>query len=215
MNTAIIEKIQKLLALSKGNNMNEAMVATAIANKLIDEHRLSEAELSTDFDPMIQDDESLYVTGRVIPWKNSLACQLAKHYGCVIINVLNPRSKSKRKVSNYKLVGKKSDVEVTKYMFSWLLGKCQQLSNENAKGKGHIYVSSYCMGFVSGVMSQLSTSRLQAQDGASSAAIVAINSRVEESMAFLRKNKSNLKEGKSNSSARFDGEAYSKFASWF
>ena len=42
---AIIEKVQKLLALSQSQNANEAAAAAAAANKLIDQYRLSESDL--------------------------------------------------------------------------------------------------------------------------------------------------------------------------
>lgn len=43
----IIEKVQKLLSLSKSSNAHEAAAATAAANKLIDQHRLTMADLDS------------------------------------------------------------------------------------------------------------------------------------------------------------------------
>src|SRR2546421_209940 len=44
-NEAVIEKVRKLRALATSQNAHEAAAAAAAADKLIQEHRLSEAEL--------------------------------------------------------------------------------------------------------------------------------------------------------------------------
>lgn len=179
---SVIEKVQKLLALSKSSNANEAMTAAAIANKLIEQHRLSEADLNGD-DVIVEDHDPIYHTGRVTQWKKYLAVSLAHHYGCAIYNSYEL---NKRKYSQFKLFGRQSDIDIAKYMFNWLVVKCQELSDKHAKGKGHVYVSSYCLGFASGVIAKLKESKNEAQDGASSSAITLINSRTDESIKVLK-----------------------------
>jgi len=204
---SIIEKVQKLLALAKSSNINEAAAATAAANKLIDQYRLSEADLSlsSEDDQLIEDDGFVYETGRIVPWKNSLAITLAKHYGCAMFNsTVYPNG---RKVSRYKLIGKKSDIQITKYMFSWLTAECQRLVEKEAQGKGKIFSQSYCQGFVSGVSQQLTISREAAKQEASSAAIVKIDSREQEAIHFMNQNY-NLKANKASSASRIDPRAF-------
>jgi hypothetical protein len=184
--TSVIERVQKLLALSHSSNANEAAAAAAIANKLIDQYRLSEAEISTvsqDDDPFIEDDSYVYETGRITEWKRALVTGISNHYGVACFNDITMASG--RKVSRYKLVGRKSDIQIARYMFGWLEMECQRLSDKEAKGRGRIYVASYCMGFVAGVREQLRASRKEAQQGATSMAIVKIDSRYQESRAFM------------------------------
>lgn len=173
----IIEKVRHLLKLAKSSNANEAANAAAAANKLIDRHRISEDELN-DSSPIIRDTVPIYETGRVIPWKSSLANILAAHYGCACVN-LTDRS-SGRQYSRYTLVGRKEDLEITRYMFTWLEAECHRLSSE-VKGQGHIAVFSWCRGFVAGVAHQLSLSRAEVKQESTETAIVKLDNRLEES----------------------------------
>ena len=199
----VIDKVKKLLALSKSSNQNEAANATAAANRLIDEYRLSENDLN-DSD-MIVDNEFIYETGRVIPWKRGLIYVLSNHYGVAVINQCdfsNGRCKSR-----FKLIGNKSDVQIVKYMFAWLTSEITRLSNIEAKGKGHIFVFSYCEGFVAGIKNQLDISRSEAKKSATTEAIVKIDSRLEQSNEFMCK-KFNTETKKFVSKRRFDSGAY-------
>ena len=82
--TPIIEKINKLLSLAKSSNANEAAAAAAAADKLIAQHRISEAELQAatkvDLPSAIKDANPLYETARVTAWKTHLAHFLAAKY---------------------------------------------------------------------------------------------------------------------------------------
>lgn len=205
---SIIEKVQKLLALSKSSNANEAASAAALANKLIDLYRLSEADItSTDdsSDPLIEDDGFIYETGRIIPWKSNLVVHLAKHYGCAVYNsIVYPNG---RKSSRFKLVGRTTDISIAKYMFSWLSMECQRLSEIEARGKGKVFAASYCQGFVSGVAEQLRISRNEAKMSASNEAIVKIDARYSEAENFMNR-LHNLKSDKSKSAAQIDPSAF-------
>lgn len=184
---SIISKVNKLLALSKSSNANEAAAAAAAANRLIDQYRLSEIDLNTseESDPLLEDDGFIYETGRIVPWKSSLAVTLAKHYGCAIFNSVS--KDTGRKYSRYKLIGRKSDISLARYMFSWLALECQRLSDQEARGKGKVFASSYCQGFVAGVAKQLATSRQESLKNANESAIIKINAREQESIAFMHK----------------------------
>jgi hypothetical protein len=203
--TSVIERVQKLLALSKSSNANEAATAAAIANKLIDQYRLSEAELTTEAqadDPFVQDDSYVYETGRVTEWKRSLVTVLSNHYGVACFNDITMATG--RKVSRFKLVGRKSDIAIARYMFGWLELECQRLSEKEARGMGHVYVASYCIGFVAGVREQLVASRKEAQQAASTAAIVKLDNRYAESRAFMYSQRPDLKSVAPKSQARID-----------
>lgn len=206
--SSVIEKVKKLLALSKSSNANEAAAAAALANNLIDQHRLSEADFSEvqeEIDPLIEDDGFVYETGRIIPWKSSLVVTLAKHYGCALFNSAD--FSSGRKFSRYKLIGRKSDIDITKYMFSWLTAECQRLSESEARGKGKIFAASYCQGFVSGVSHQLNLSRKEVQQNASQAAIVKINAREQEATNLMHQ-MHKLKNSGQQSAARINPYAF-------
>jgi hypothetical protein len=206
----VISKVQKLLALSKSDNAGEAAAAMNAANKLIDQYRLSLADLETSedtLDPMMEDSEAVYETGRIVQWKSFLVGVLSKHYGCALFNQTTfPKG---RKVSHYKLVGRKSDIAIVRYFVSYLMNECQRLCEKEAHGKGKVFANSYCTGFVAGIQSQLAASRKEAEKEATGSAIVAINRRVEEANNFMN-TLYRLKSSNSSSQARTDYSAYSR-----
>ena len=187
----IIEKVQKLRNLSKSSNINEATTAAALADKLISEYRLSEAELNTDTnssnDILIEADNYLYESGRITTWKSNLATRLAKHYGCALYN--DWTTHNYRMYSRYKLVGKKSDIEIVNYMFSWLQSEITRLILKEGKGKGKVFCNSYCLGAVAGISHQLEQNKKDqtktAEQTNQMTALVALNNRHKQAEDFM------------------------------
>lgn len=205
---SVISKVKKLLALTNSSNANEAAAAAAAANKLIDQYRLSEADLFTaenEIDPLIEDNDFIYETGRITPWKSSLVLVLAKHYGCAVYNSVHyPNG---RKSSRYKLIGRNNDINIVKYMFNWLILECQRLSENEARGKGKVFASSYCQGFVAGVRQQLNKSREEAKQNASENSIIKIDAREQEAIEMMNR-LHNLRSSRVQSSMKIDFDAY-------
>jgi hypothetical protein len=207
----IIEKVQKLLALSKSSNAHEAANAAGLANKLIDQYRLSavdlESNLEEELEPIEEDSEYIYESGKITAWKSLLVSILVRHYGCAYWN--DTTYTSGRKVSRYRLVGKRSDIGIARYMFSYLTAECSRLAELEAKGCGRVFVGSYCQGFVRGVGEQLKASRVEAQKTATSTSIIKIDARESEATEALYKLHNNLRTVKSSSHAQIDWNAYS------
>lgn len=204
---SVIEKVRKLIALTSSSNAAEAATAAAIANKLIDQYRLSEADIDApDMDAIIEDDQFIYETGRVTRWKQNLLAVLTKHYGTVGFNKIS--YENNRKVSRYKLIGRKTDIDITRHMFNWIVDECNRLSEKEAYGKGRVYVNSYCMGFVEGIYRQLQNSRKEVAEKASTTALVKINNRQSEANDFLNK-KYKVKNANNQSQSKIDHSAYS------
>ena len=204
----IVDRVRKLLQLSKSSNQSEALAAAGIANKLIAEHNISVAELEIQAgssEPIIEADGFIYETGRIIPWKRTLAVILAKNYGCAIFNSIDPDSK--RKFSRFQLVGRASDIGICTYMFAWLDATIQKLSDIECKGKGKVYAQSYCQGFVTGIQLQLVSSRKEAETSGSTAAITLVNSRLDEADKWMR-SQHKLDKNKSTSQSRVNLQAY-------
>jgi len=208
--TSVVDRVQKLLALSKSENANEAATAAALANKLIDQYRLSEIDLEIKGqaeEPIEEDAGYIYESGKVTTWKYTLVGLLVQHYGLSWWN--DTSYLTGRMVSRYKLVGRRSDITVAKYMFNWLVLECQRLSNQHAKGQGRVYVASYCEGFVSGIADQLRASRVEVQKDATSAAIIRLDARSEASSDFLDNLHPELVVKKKKSFSRYNAMGYS------
>ena len=209
-NEAIIERVQKLLALSKSSNANEAAAAAAAANRLIDKFRLSEADLETNseeaLEPIEEDMDYIYQSGKVTPWKKKLVHVLSEHYGCSYWN--DCTWDTGRKFTRYRLVGLRSDIGITSYMYNCLSLECQRLAEMEARGKGRVFAGSYCIGFVDGVAAQLKASRAEAKKEATSTAIVRIDARLAEAEAELYRLHTNLVTHKAKSMAMLDPYAF-------
>lgn len=209
--SAIIEKVKKLLALSaRSTSAAEAATAAAMANKIIDEYRLSECDLETKeeghLEPIEEDSDYIYESGKVTTWKQELCSTLVDHYGCSYWN--DCTWKTGRQYSRFRVVGRRSDIGIVRYMFAWLMTECQRLAQLEAYGHGKVFVNSYCLGFVRGIRDQLQVSRKQAEATATGAAIVLVNSRSAEAELELFKMHPNLKTQSTTSYARRDQGAY-------
>jgi len=209
----IIEKIKKLRTLSQNNsNVEEAATAARLADQLIVKHRIEEAQLEIDSNvasSATKDEQYIYTTGRIIPWKQSLAVSLADHYGCAIYN--NTSYPEGRQVSNLCLIGRKSDMEITRYMFAWLSLEIDRLCKLNCKGFGKIYCQSYCIGAVSGIKQQLALSKQQIKDetlATQSVALVKLDDRKSEAEQALIKLVPELKPTKATSKSQYDPDGY-------
>ena len=207
----IIAKVQKLRSLAQSTNLNEANNAAAAADRLIEEHRLSEAQLNIDNGTEEKIDEAegyLYESGKVTQWKSSLACILAKHYGCGIFNHNGSNPETGRLISRYKLAGRKADIEIVNYMFAWLCGEISRLSMNEGKGRGRVFIGSFCVGAVEGIRGQLDANKAEQKAvHGDSTAMVALSHRAEEAQSFLR-SKRHLTKSKSYTSQQLNAGAY-------
>ena len=173
MNDEIISKIKKLRELSKSDNVNEAAQAAKAADKLIAKFRISEQEIGNHLDEeILQDDEPLYESARAITWKYNLAAILSKHYSCYLYNKVG-YSDTGRAITRLVMTGVKSDMDIVRYMFAWLMFEVETLNKKN-KGKGHIYCNSFCTGAVNGIFEQLKASKQEQVQAASASEVTAL-----------------------------------------
>src|SRR4029079_8147154 len=83
--STLIAKIQKLRALASSANVHEAAAAAAAAERLIQEHNLSEAEVATgagDEDEPVEASEIAGTMKQLETWKGELFHFLLKAYQC-------------------------------------------------------------------------------------------------------------------------------------
>lgn len=210
----VIDKIRQLRELSKSSNIFEATAAAKAADKLLQKHRLTEEDLIargvSQKEYPEDDSHVLYETARIITWKSILASVLARHYGCALWDGVS--YETGHKVSRYKLVGRKSDMEMVRYLFAWLVFEIERLCKLSCKGKGHIVSQSFCEGAVSGIKQQLDKSKeeikQEANQSGQSLALVRIDERLSESRTALYSLHKNLKVDKSVSYRRLNQDAY-------
>lgn len=177
--SAIIDKVRKLLALSKSTNAHEAAAAAGAAARLIEEHGIASAEIAMAGNAPVEgltDPESLYSYRRDTAWRSRLASALARHHGCKAILLGSQHSPQGKR---YTVLGRKSDVEALHYMFAYLSTEVARLTAES-EARGKIGKQSFALGCAEGIIEQLSRTHKEvvqkAQAAGQSTALVFIDS---------------------------------------
>lgn len=139
----IIDRIRKLLALSKSSNEHEAAAAAARAAELMAQHQLSEAALcEVELEPV--DAHSIDESGKCVSWKGTLANGCARAFCCRMFwnraeHWDTKRHRWKQTVRTM-VVGRENDVAGVRYMYQYLVKEVARLADEAWKEKTR-YVS--------------------------------------------------------------------------
>lgn len=151
----VIQKIQKLLALSKSDNEHEAIVASLMAQKMLAKHDIDIQMVDgTDGDNNgeIKSEKIPTTVGKGNKWKYSLANIIADNYRCKCYSENN---------DTIYFYGAKQDIVIARRVYAYLFNVCKRLGKayekeirEQKGTAGGIY-NSYCMGFIKGVNAEL------------------------------------------------------------
>lgn len=139
----VIEKIRKLmnLAKDKGATPDEAATAAAIAQKLMQQHQVEEAELvekgQVVLDPISH--EVFYQSGRTEAWVQSLAAALSPAFCCIVM--LRPGE-------GLVLIGRPDNREAFKFTFNYLKDIIHDMAKKTCPSSihGRRWNNSYGMG---------------------------------------------------------------------
>src|SRR5579859_2714835 len=127
--TPIIEKINKLRELSRNSaaSIEEAASAARIAEKLIQEHQLAEAELELSHgsqESVLEDEKAITDWNqRQTVWQNILITNLCKAYNCT--GVL----KFKGNKLGYYVIGRFSDISIVRYQYAYFVLELSRLAH--------------------------------------------------------------------------------------
>jgi hypothetical protein len=136
MSDKIIERIKKLLSLSKSSNEHEAALAAGRAADLMLKHEIQEAQLAdspSEGVDLMEMDKS----GQVVHWKGNLMGGLADGLGCAFHYHRRRVAPGSRKTFiSYMIVGQPSKVATIQYMYSYLTAEVTRLADA-AYGQEH------------------------------------------------------------------------------
>jgi len=119
----IADRIRKLLALSNSTNVNEAASAATRAQALMQEHRLTEIDVSeATSDGKAITELPLGAEGFMASWKFALATNVARAFFC---EALGLRVGRRRKV---RIIGRREDAEVAVTVFTFLVSEIERLA---------------------------------------------------------------------------------------
>lgn len=159
----IVDRVRKLLALSKSANVNESANAAAAAQKLMTQHNVTEAmvDVSPDEDEKVEDDV-LHVHGPkgVATWKGALAVALCEVNQCLCY----------KNGGEIHIVGTPSDANTSRYLFSYVVREIERLCKDESgmRGAGE-NLSTWRNNFKLGAMTEINKRLRQAHQEAKAA----------------------------------------------
>ncbi len=118
-NSAIIEKIKKLLALANSSNEHEAALAAGHAQRLLSEYNLAMADIDTAHKPDKADSVETTVSKTLPKWVRHLSSGVGTAFDCQAIH--HPAT------GKMTFIGVGADVEIAAYTFTFLLTTIKKL----------------------------------------------------------------------------------------
>jgi len=215
MDTQILSKVQRLLALSKSSNEHEAAAALAQAQRLMARHKLTQAMIEVTSDepeapaePVHRKHEPLHKSTKKVTWKGRLAASLARANGAYMYY----------RGGDIVLVGRDSDVATVRYLFTWCVRQVDRITREECEGESRSYRNSFRHGVVRTISDRLHREAAEARQEARAAAptgsslvvvdkaLAKVDARAAESVDWAKRNL-NISAGRRASIS--DGGAYS------
>lgn len=166
-----IRQVQKLLKLANHANtsVEESTVAAARAQDLMMRYKiahLAASEITGDSEapceeiinfatkgaPLYDENE-----GKIARWRSVLACVIARTNGCRVfqsrrINIIGSAYKSS---TTLEIIGRASDVDGVRYLFSYLQNEVDRLTRSHGKGCGRVWCNNFRLGIVEAISTKL------------------------------------------------------------
>lgn len=184
----VIDRIVKLLKLSTNNpSVEEAASAAAMAQRLMLEHQISQAEVEEGEEEPTPEEiilDSVEVPGkRLATWRVNLWFAVAEGNNCKPI--LTPGHYKSRTKPKLKAVGRQSNIDATLYMYAWLSKEIDYLTKEakiinwnHDRGEGRRFANSFRLGAVDEISRRLKEQKAevykQAEDRGATTALVRV-----------------------------------------
>lgn len=152
----ILAKIKLLLKLASSENPNEADNARQMADRLIEKYNITEGELESlqDKKPLYGEDEKVFMTIGLVPWRQQLVLAIGTHFECRIVQEEVVPTEGLHEFS-YFAYGDPEDVINIKFVYHVFTKRIEELINNKCLGRGPIYIASYAEGVVEAVKSNI------------------------------------------------------------
>jgi hypothetical protein len=164
MNDKIVDRVRKLLELSKSDNVNEAANAAAAAQELMTRHEISTSVLAqttandADDEPVETGLMYAHPATQLPTWKGHLASVVAQVNQC----------KAWREGPALHVVGRPSDASKVRALFIHITVEIERLASEGSRERGSpgkTWVNNFRLGAVSAVNRRLREAHQKAKDG--------------------------------------------------
>lgn len=221
MTDAIVDRVRKLLELSKSDNVNESANAAKLAQKLMTEHTITEAMIavkSADGETEESIEEGAlhkHSTNSMPTWKMNLGGSVSRANQCRILIGDNYLT----------IVGRPSDAAKSRFLFSHVADEIDRLAKQERVelgAPGRTYLNNFRLGAVDAVTGRLYEAEKEARAEAMqkaqsedtmgtgsplaivSKALARIDQRRDESDAYVKANSGGTRQ---TGSSAFDGAA--------
>lgn len=149
----LLDRVRKLLALTSSPNVHEAASAAAMAQALIERHRLEgwlDARDSVSADP-IEDglDTPLEVARKVRTWKRVLAAAIADANGCIAY------TRAMGDDEAIVVAGRATDRVAVIELWGWLVKRVEWLSATHGAGRSRKWHDSFRVGAATAIGERL------------------------------------------------------------
>lgn len=184
----LIAQIRKLreIASRETTNPHEAAAAAAIAEKLCQQHRISEATIESAPDPGGPIEKEVDASKVIEPWKSYILTDLAKMHGCAVFYW-----KEKGRGYEATCIGTESDVAIVAEMYAWIVSAI--LKQAEAGPSSPRWRKSFLLGASDGVREALWEAHNEVTKAAPSTALAVLDARLEASHLALRERHGKLK----------------------
>ena len=184
-----IRKALACLRLANSDNPNESALAAARAQEIIDRYQLDISGLDYNSQEEARDTEEIKDFGHADPldslpnpyaWMIRLSSMVSRFNGCR--NILSRHENGRGKV--VRVVGRPSDVNTVRYLYSCLKMEVLRLRDSNCQGNSQTYKYQFCLGVVDTIRVKLEEQRQatfqskRAEAGQNGMALMRINSAI-------------------------------------
>ncbi|MBT9554914.1 MAG: DUF2786 domain-containing protein [Myxococcales bacterium] len=158
----ILDRVRKLLALASSPNVHEAASAAAMAQALIERHRLQswlDARDEQSRDP-IEDglDAPLEVARKIRTWKRVLAAALASANGCIAYTRVQGDGEA------VIVAGRAVDRQAVLELWGWIVKRIEWLSATHGAGRSRKWHDSFRVGAAAAVGERLASVATEIRD---------------------------------------------------
>jgi hypothetical protein len=132
--TKILDRVAKLMRLSKSTNEHEAANAASLAAELMIEHQISEAQIASATGADAADPLNLvnaFESKSKVSWRTSILSGLCYAFGVYLVTDRRERGTVKLMIS-----GKTSAVDTVLYMFPYLCAETDRLADDLYPSRG-------------------------------------------------------------------------------
>jgi hypothetical protein len=158
MSDEILKKIQALMGMAKSGTENEAAMAMALVQKLMQKHSITEQMLASGSETLTAEEiksweDPLYTGGKNrSQWRGALAYVICKYHNC----------EGWTSGGNINIIGRASDVQTVRYLFNYCETYISLFSQQYA-GNGKGWLNQYKLGVVKAISDKLEQARKEAR----------------------------------------------------